>query len=74
MNTSDYRKKLIEFNATDKYYQEMKLMKYLLDPKAGDVIFVPMRKGKMIDKKAPVIIPFATALTATLVLISFLQK
>ena len=41
---------------------------------SGDIIFVPMRKGKMIDKKAPVIIPFATALTATLVLISFLKK
>lgn len=39
MNTSDYRKKLIGFNATDKYQQEMKFMKYLLDPKIGDVIF-----------------------------------
>lgn len=41
---------------------------------SGDVIFVPMRKGKMIDKKAPIIIPFASALTATLVLISFLTR
>lgn len=41
---------------------------------SGDIIFVPMRKGKMIDKKAPVIIPFASALTAILVLISFLQN
>lgn len=30
----------------------------------GDIIYVPTRKGKTIDKKAPTIIPFASAITA----------
>jgi len=40
---------------------------------AGDVIYVPTRKGKMVDKKAPVLIAVSSALTATLVVFKFFQ-
>jgi polysaccharide export outer membrane protein len=41
---------------------------------AGDVINVPSRKGKLIDKKAPTIIPFASALTALAVIVSIILR
>lgn len=40
----------------------------------NDIIHVPTRKGKMIDKKAPTIIPFTSAITALAVIVSFLNK
>ena len=37
---------------------------------AGDVINIPTRIGKSIDKKAPTLIPFASALTAIALIVS----
>lgn len=39
----------------------------------GDVISVPSRGGKMVDKRAPTLIAFASAITAIAVLISLIQ-
>jgi polysaccharide export outer membrane protein len=38
-----------------------------------DVIYVPTRKGKMVDKRSPTLIAFASAITAMAVLISLVQ-
>jgi polysaccharide export outer membrane protein len=40
----------------------------------GDVIYVPTRKGKLIDKKAPTLIPFASALTTAAIFFSLFRK
>lgn len=39
----------------------------------GDVINVPTRRGKMVDKRSPTLIAFASAITAIAVLISLTQ-
>jgi polysaccharide export outer membrane protein len=41
---------------------------------SGDVVYVPTRKGKMIDKKAPIIIPFVSLVTAMVVLLNVVSK
>lgn len=41
---------------------------------AGDIIYVPTRKSKMIDKKAPVIIPFVSLITGVIVLLKFIGQ
>lgn len=41
---------------------------------AGDVLYVPTRRSKMIDKKAPVIIPFVSLITGVVVLLKFLGQ
>jgi len=43
---------------------------YQILVQAGDVINIPTRKGKSIDKKAPTLIPFASALTALALIFS----
>lgn len=40
----------------------------------GDVVLVPSRKSKMLDKKAPVIIPFVSLLTGLIVLLKFIGQ
>jgi polysaccharide biosynthesis/export protein len=40
----------------------------------GDIIQVPTRSAKIVDKRAPIIVPFASAITAVIVLIKFLQN
>jgi polysaccharide biosynthesis/export protein len=40
----------------------------------GDVLYVPTRKGKMLDKKAPTLIPFASALTTAAIFLSLFTK
>jgi polysaccharide export outer membrane protein len=47
---------------------------YQILVQAGDVINVPTRRGKSIDKKAPTLIPFASALTALAVIASVILK
>lgn len=47
---------------------------YRILVQAGDVINVPTRRGKSIDKKAPTLIPFASALTALAVIVSIILK
>ncbi len=42
--------------------------------KSGDIIYVPSKKGKKLDMKAPVLIPFASLLTSIGVLISVLSN
>lgn len=63
-NTKEF---VIDLTSMEEYKQKN------LALETGDVIFVPMRKGKMVDKKAPVLIAVSTALTATLVLFKFFQ-
>jgi len=41
---------------------------------AGDVVYVPTRQGKMLDKKAPIIIPFVSLVTAMVVLLNVVSK
>jgi polysaccharide export outer membrane protein len=47
---------------------------YQILVQSGDVINVPSRKGKSIDKKAPTIIPFSSALTALAVIVSVILR
>jgi polysaccharide export outer membrane protein len=46
----------------------------LINIEAGDLLVFPSKKGKIIDQKAPTIIPFASAFTAFAVLLSVFQK
>jgi polysaccharide export outer membrane protein len=39
--------------------------------KSGDVIYIPTKKGKSLDKKAPTILPVASLITATILLVKF---
>jgi polysaccharide export outer membrane protein len=45
---------------------------YRIIVKNGDVVSVPSRGGKMVDKRAPTLIAFASAITAIAVLISLI--
>ena len=42
--------------------------------KANDIVYVPSKKGKKLDMKAPVLIPFASLLTSVGVLFSVLSE
>jgi len=51
------------------------LQKMNLIVQNGDVIYIPSRKGKVLDKKAPTLIPFASVLTSAAIVTSiFLAK
>jgi len=71
-------KKKIQLIRNNKSYRIdfTKLMdnNYQILVQAGDVINVPTRRGKSIDKKAPTLIPFASALTALAVIISVITR
>lgn len=71
-------KKKIQLIRHNKSYQIdfTKLMdnNYQILVQAGDVINVPTRRGKAIDKKAPTLIPFASALTALAVIVSVITR
>ncbi|MGD1845800.1 MAG: polysaccharide biosynthesis/export family protein [Salibacteraceae bacterium] len=41
--------------------------------KNGDVIYIPPRRGKMFDKKAPTLIPFTSAITAVAIILSLIN-
>ena len=41
---------------------------------SGDVVYVPTRKGKTLDRKAPLLIPFASVATTLVVILSFLAN
>ena len=41
---------------------------------SGDIVYVPSKKGKRLDMKAPVLIPFASLLTSVGVLISVVSQ
>lgn len=41
---------------------------------SGDILYVPTRHGKMLDKKLPDLIPVASLLTGLIILISFLGR
>jgi polysaccharide export outer membrane protein len=47
---------------------------YQILVQSGDVIIVPSRKGMIIDKKAPTLIPFSSTLTAIAIFISVISK
>ncbi len=47
---------------------------YSIVVESGDVINVPSRNGKMLDQKAPTIIPLASALTAVALILTVIQK
>ncbi|MBL4669475.1 MAG: polysaccharide export protein [Flavobacteriales bacterium] len=71
-------KKKIQLIRNNKSYRIdfTKLMdnNYQILVQAGDVINVPTRRGKSIDKKAPTLIPFASALTALAVIVSVITR
>tara|TARA_B100000809_G_scaffold185304_1_gene183385 strand:- start:7188 stop:7916 length:729 start_codon:yes stop_codon:yes gene_type:complete len=71
-------KKKIQLIRNNKSYQIdfTKLVdnNYQILVQAGDVINVHARRGKSIDKKAPTLIPFASALTALAVIVSIISK
>lgn len=71
-------KKKIQLIRNNKSYQIdfTKLVdnNYQILVQSGDVINVPTRKGKAIDKKAPTLIPFASALTALAVIVSVILR
>ncbi len=71
-------KKKIQLIRNNKSYQidftQLVDNNYQILVQAGDVINVPTRKGKSIDKKAPTLIPFASALTALAVIVSIILK
>ncbi len=47
---------------------------YQILVQSGDVIHIPSRRGKAIDKKAPTLIPFASVLTALAVVLSIISR
>jgi polysaccharide biosynthesis/export protein len=59
---------IIDMTSLENY----KLMNLRLE--TGDVIYVPTRRGKLLDKKAPVIIPFVSLVTAMVVLLNLVSK
>ncbi len=59
-------KQTYSINLTDNYFE--------IPVFAGDIINIPTKKGKTLDKKAPTIIPFASALTTLAIIASLLAK
>jgi len=47
---------------------------YSINIQADDIVYIPAKRGKIIDQKAPTIIPFASAFTAIAVLFSVFNK
>ena len=41
---------------------------------SGDIIYVPTRKGKTLDKKAPTLLPIASILTTVVVILTFINN
>jgi polysaccharide export outer membrane protein len=72
------QKKKVQLIRNNKSYQidftQLLGANYQILVQAGDVINVPTRKGKAIDKKAPTLIPFASTLTALAVLVSIVLR
>ena len=56
---------VIDLTAMDLTQENIPLLK------ADDVVYIPARRGKFIDKQAPTIIPFASLLTSILMVLSF---
>ena len=54
-------------------FTKLEYNNYQVLVQAGDVISVPSRNGKMVDKRAPTLIAFASAITAIAVLVSLIQ-
>jgi len=71
-------KKKIQLIRNNKSYQidftKLVDSNYQILVQAGDVINVPTKRGKSIDKKAPTIIPFASAFTALAVIVSLIAR
>jgi polysaccharide export outer membrane protein len=71
-------KKKVQLIRNNKSYQidftKLQDNNYQILVQAGDVINVPTRRGKAIDKKAPTLIPFASAITALAVIASIVLK
>jgi polysaccharide export outer membrane protein len=71
-------KKKIQLIRNNKSYQvdftQLINNNYQILVQSGDVINVPSRKGKAIDKKAPTIIPFSSVLTALAVIFSVILR
>ena len=59
---------ILDFTSMENYKQNN------LNLQSGDIISVPTRRGKFLDKKAPALIPFASLLTGIIVLLKFLQQ
>lgn len=47
---------------------------YSLNLESDDILYIPSKRGKIIDQKAPTIIPFASAITAAAVFFSVFNK
>lgn len=55
---------VIDFSKMDTYATSNVLLK------DGDIIYVPTRKGELLDKKSPTLIPFASLITALAIIYS----
>jgi len=59
---------MLDFTSLENYKQNN------LNLQSGDIISIPTRQGKFLDKKAPGLIPFASLLTGIVVLLKFLSQ
>lgn len=55
---------MIDFSTMDQYATSNVILK------DGDIIYVPTRKGELLDKKSPTLIPFASLITALAIIYS----
>lgn len=63
-------------NNVEYYFDLTKMEDFSLNNinlQSGDVLYIPSRKGKMIDKKAPTLIPFTSVITTIGLMISILN-
>lgn len=62
------KKMIIDLTKMDQYRQSALVLQ------SGDVLYVPTRKGKMLDKKVPDLIPIVSLMTGIIILITFLGR
>lgn len=62
------RQLIVDLNKIDNFSQTNIYLK------AGDIVYVPSKKGKQTDMKAPSIIPFASLITAVGIILSVLKR
>jgi len=59
---------LVDLTKGDQFYNQNIYLK------SDDVVYIPTRKGKMIDKKAPVLIPLTSVATTLVIILSLFNK
>lgn len=62
------KRMVIDLTQMDEYRQSALILQ------SGDVLYVPTRQGKMLDKKVPDLIPIVSLMTGIIILVTFLGR